>query len=212
MDDYLSFQGNPNLNTQLIQANFGTFGELPVIAVGLTDCYILMDPTNGNLSGPFELGSPLDARGLLSMHAGAFEAGASVQYYDTFGCPTATVASWHPGGPPVTTPLVPRPPTPAALPPCPACLPVTFGPGNCCTPPPGGYVVPCFNPTVAGWTNCVCVSPGPVLCTVVDMVMTGTPPRVYQRIRYYTCPLTVPTTGCAGIVAGCLFVREETWY
>lgn len=123
VDDYLSFQGNPGLNTQLIQANFGTFGELPVIAVSLSDCYILMDPTNGNLSGPFQLGSPLDARGLLSMHSGVFEAGASVVYYNSEGCVANTIGVWVPApGPagtipagftPVTTPSNPIPGAPS---------------------------------------------------------------------------------------------------
>jgi hypothetical protein len=100
VNNYLGFLDNPDLSTQLIQANFGTFGELPVIGVRLSDCYILMDPTSGNLSGPFESDSPLDARGLLSMHEEAFEVGGSVRYYTSLGCSTAVAATWHPGSGP----------------------------------------------------------------------------------------------------------------
>lgn len=144
VDDYLAFQGNPDLNTQLIQANFGTFGELPVIAVSLSDCYILMDPTNGNLSGPFQVGSPLDARGLLSMHAGVFEAGASVVYYNEFGCTVGSIAAWYP-----------------ALPVGPAGCPVTWIPAV--TPPgtPPGWQTAWACRTIAnagGAVACTCVS------------------------------------------------------
>ncbi len=73
----------------VVRANFGTFGELPIVFVTLPDCFILMDPTTGNLSGPFDPASTLDAQGLLSQHADAYQAGSSLRYYTSTGCPTA---------------------------------------------------------------------------------------------------------------------------
>ncbi|MBY0312466.1 MAG: hypothetical protein K2W85_10375, partial [Phycisphaerales bacterium] len=96
VDAYLSTQSDPDAMTQIIYANFGVFGELPVVAVSLSDAYILMDPTNGNLSGPFELGSALDARGLLGQHGDAYQANTGVRCFASNGCPTEVAASWKP--------------------------------------------------------------------------------------------------------------------
>ncbi len=92
--EYLQSQNGLTYATYSLDAAFGVFGELPVLAVQLSDCYVLLDSTNGNMSGPFELGSPIDARGLLQLHAGAFQAGTDVRYYSQSGC-TIPVAAWY---------------------------------------------------------------------------------------------------------------------
>ena len=104
VDAYLETHEAGPQSAALFFASFGVFGELPVISVFLSDCYVLIDPTNGNLSGPFAIGSPVDARGLLSTHSVAYQAGTSVRYFayggdpvgDTFSAMTfaASSGSW----------------------------------------------------------------------------------------------------------------------
>jgi len=86
--DYLKLR-NTLVGVLPIQAASNIFGELPVLKVALADCYLLLDCTNGNLSGPFDLASPFDARGLLSLHPSAYQANSSVRYYAQSGCPTS---------------------------------------------------------------------------------------------------------------------------
>lgn len=121
VDAYLTLVEAEGASTQVIHASFGLFGELPVIGVRLSDCYVLLDPTNGNFSGPFEPESPLDARGLLSFHSDAYEAGKAVRYYGELGCVTLVAAQWRNYPPPnycspvpaggCWTPFPPFPPT-----------------------------------------------------------------------------------------------------
>lgn len=85
VETFLGAQGNAALGSSMFNAAFGTFGELPVVAVFLEDCFVLLDTTNGYLSGPFELGSPIDARGLLSVHMDAYEAGSPIRYFSSGG-------------------------------------------------------------------------------------------------------------------------------
>ncbi len=95
----LNAVGVSNSSTQVISAHFGVYGELPIVAVQLGDSMVLMDPLNGNLSGPFATNSALDATGLLSAYPSIYAAGASVGYFTASGCPTTISASWHPSGP-----------------------------------------------------------------------------------------------------------------
>ncbi len=147
---YLSLQ-NTGGSVRGMQASFGVFGELPFLRVDLIDCFILLDATNGNTSGPFQLTSALDARGLLSLHNGAYQAGSSVRYYNNYGCePLSQVA---PG-------INPRPPVPAGP------LPAPLGPGvvpGGGSPPGTGWTPGAWSPfscravpISGGGVNCVC--------------------------------------------------------
>lgn len=89
LEGYLRLRTDTEATTAMLQASFGSFGELPVIVVRLPDCYYLMDPCSGNSSGPFEPASPFDATGLLSQYQNAYQAESSVRYYNWLGC-TAT--------------------------------------------------------------------------------------------------------------------------
>jgi len=135
---FLQIAANNSNPVDLIQASFGVFGELPVVVASLNDCYILLDATNGNVSGPFELTSPLDARGLLSLHIGAYQAGTAVRYFSSSGCTRTVAASWK------------------TSPPCPWYLPAcTFTPAL-----PAAGTWQCFDyglhPNNTGTPRCVC--------------------------------------------------------
>lgn len=187
VDAYLVLAEVEVASTQVIQANFGLFGELPIVGVRLSDCYLLMDPTNGNLSGPFEVDSPLDARGLLSFHSDAYEAGKAVRYYGSDGCAAPGLAVWIPWGMYPGTPA-PRLPAPA-LPSFPLI-------------PPWGAPAIFPNPTLTGWdTAPVCSGPTvpatPYSCTVYRQYLDATGRLVWVR-EVYGCPAaaTTPPAGC----------------
>ncbi|MBY0312299.1 MAG: hypothetical protein K2W85_09540 [Phycisphaerales bacterium] len=175
---------------QRINAIFGVAGELPMVAVCLRDSYVLLDPTTGNLSGPFERGSALDGRGLLSQHPEAYQAGDSVRYLDAQGCGTPAIAAWIPWGIYPGT-LTPRPAVPA-LPPGTIIPPFPVG-------PPGTITT---NPTLPGWdTAPACTGPAvpavPYSCTVYRMYIDATGKLVWVR-EVYGCPAaaTAPPAGC----------------
>jgi len=85
-------------STQVISAQFGVYGALPVVAVQLEDAVLLLDPLNGNLSGPFTRDAGLDARGLLSQHP-EYVAYAAVRYYSPSGTVLTNVATTFEQGP-----------------------------------------------------------------------------------------------------------------
>ncbi|MBX3405350.1 MAG: hypothetical protein KF869_01195 [Phycisphaeraceae bacterium] len=131
-------------------ATFGIFGALPLLGVTFDDAFVLLDAAEGNLDGPFDLDSPLDATVLLAHHA-AYATGTTVRYVNASGCPTNAAARWRPTPPP-GGPFTPRPAAP-----------------NMPTPPllipgvPAGYPTLPLNPILPGWwTDWACVTtPGP---------------------------------------------------
>ncbi len=128
-EGYLSVVGMTGTSVEVISAQYGVYGELPVVAVQLGDALVLMDPVNGNLSGPFAKDSKLDATGLLSAHA-EYVPGQPVEYYSAAGCPVVVVASWGPWPGPGTEPSL----TPGIVPPATPVTPAGGGGKYTCTP------------------------------------------------------------------------------
>lgn len=79
---------------EVFYASFGVYGELPFVFVPLPGAYVLMDPVNGNLSGPFVRTSPIDPTGLLSAHPAAYTPTMGVRVASFFGCPVVDPPSW----------------------------------------------------------------------------------------------------------------------
>jgi len=77
-----------------LHAHSGLFGQLPLIQANLSDCTVLIDPLSGNISSPFQLGSAIDARGLLSFYPDAYEAGSGARYFNESGCDGPMLAAW----------------------------------------------------------------------------------------------------------------------
>lgn len=179
----------------VVYANFGVYGELAFVAVHLEDALVFVDPLNGNLFGPLEPGSALEAPPLLMEHADAYEEGMGVRYYSAGGCPT--IAGWVPYLPP--GPSTPVAPIPGA--------PVVVFPPWC--PGPGGPCPLTLNPNLPGWVSGPWCTPVGTFCdcaifSVETLSLGG---LVYRRDTY-RCP---PGTPCPpATVAGCTYRR--TWY
>lgn len=116
-------------------ANFGVYGEFTFVVVHLSDALVFMDPLTGNLLGPLEPGSALDAPPLLIEHPDAYEDGMGVRYYNEFGCTVSALGKWRadtqtPWTPPVAPPpaTVPGPFVPVIRP---GRLPGVPTPWNC---------------------------------------------------------------------------------
>ncbi|MBX3405349.1 MAG: hypothetical protein KF869_01190 [Phycisphaeraceae bacterium] len=73
---------NSDATAWRFDATFGIFGSLPLLGVTFDDAFVLLDAAEGNLDGPFDLDSPLDATVLLSHHA-AYATGTTVRYVNT---------------------------------------------------------------------------------------------------------------------------------
>jgi hypothetical protein len=108
-----------NYAAMKVNAHFGVYGQLPMIQANLSDCFILLDPFTGNMSGPFELGTALDGRGLLGFYStsAVYELGTDVRYYSEIGCPIQMAPQpEQPGVPPcyrLIPPWTPKNPSPA---------------------------------------------------------------------------------------------------
>jgi hypothetical protein len=189
------------------------FGSLRMLGVTFDDAIVLLDATEGNLDGPFDLDSPLDATALLAQHA-AYATGTTVKYFSFGDCPHINAGSWHPGGVPAVVPA-PTPRLPSTFPSQPnRCPPPGSTPPN---PPPATAWpnrIPCYNPAnpAGGWAGCTCSgTSGTFYCIVSKQFVGGTPPRVYQRVTYYNCGAG-PTAPAGCPPAGCVIVKQETWY
>lgn len=68
-----------------VDAVFGVYGSLPLTVVSFADAYVLMDPFTGNVAGPFEPGTPLDASSLLQHHPESYVPGSAISYFDMWG-------------------------------------------------------------------------------------------------------------------------------
>lgn len=193
-----------------MEAAFGIYGSLPIISITFDDAYIVMDCTNGELDGPFEPDSDIDATLLLSKHP-EFVAGSSIRYYKGIGCP-ARSAVWH------LTPPVAVPPY-STCPAVPGSTPVTvLPPFRVPGTPPGTPVT--LNPTVPGWLTTPGLGPWPTSggCVATTATCTcmqygqqlggppGTPPLWY-RVRTI-CPAAA---GCPpASFSGCF--SPTVWY
>lgn len=82
---YLQAQTDLSFELVGLQATFGVFGELPMVLVRLPDCFVILDSTNGNISGPFQRKSNIDPQGLLSLHQGAYQGGSSIRTLSSGG-------------------------------------------------------------------------------------------------------------------------------
>ncbi|MBY0262463.1 MAG: hypothetical protein K2Q20_08975 [Phycisphaerales bacterium] len=147
--DFLWIADVQSATVDKLQAQFGLFGQLPLVHVNLSDCTVLLDPLSGNVSGPFKLGSATDARGLLGFYTDAYAAGSGVRYFATGGCLPLSQ----------TAPAIGRPPRPgtAPAPNAPGTMP-NGGP-----PPGGGWTTGAWSPwncnarITGGQTlNCTC--------------------------------------------------------
>jgi hypothetical protein len=146
---YLDGSNVQDALVDVLFANFGVYGELPVVSVTLSDAFVLMDPLNGNLVGPFQPGASFDAKLLLLAHPEAYSAGASIEYYNQFGCTGAVSATWYPSPP--TCPACPAPgPVWVPVPP-----PAGSPPG---TPPGRQTRWNCVDVTTPTGTACKCTS------------------------------------------------------
>ncbi|MBX3402702.1 MAG: hypothetical protein KF699_04730 [Phycisphaeraceae bacterium] len=76
---------NSDATAWRVDATFGVFGSLPLLGVTFDDAFVLLDAAEGNLDGPFDLDSPLDATVLLSHHA-AYSTGTTVRHVNTAAC------------------------------------------------------------------------------------------------------------------------------
>jgi hypothetical protein len=165
-------------STEIITAQFGVYGALPVVLVELDDVMVLMDPINGNLSGPFTPSSALDATGLLSAYPSIYAAGTGVRYYNSYGCsvangPTKTTLPSIPPGT-VPSPYIPY------IPAVPGLLPGTPTPWICTPTPTGCTCTTEYHYTVPSGTPCPHTSPDNPFCWMHLAI---------------TCTSTVP---CAG--------------
>lgn len=150
-----------------VQANFGSYGSLPVIVAvyqsGGDSGFILIDGINGNVDGPFLSKSAIDPRGLLALHGGAFVTNSGVQVVEqkTGECQTVAKA-WSPG---LAPGYAPRPAVPGMP-------PVLIPPPT--TPPPGPIQL---YPTRPGWwSNYSCVVAGAMChCTAYGQSTNGVP-------------------------------------
>lgn len=120
----------------LLEAEFGIYGSLPMLVVYFADNYILVDGTNGIVSGPFADTVPYDPIPLLEGHA-EYEPGTGARMViGETGCETDGLGvRWRDKPPPSL-----RPPSPGSLIPASPNQPTpapTF-PHTCGTPP-----VPC---------------------------------------------------------------------
>jgi hypothetical protein len=150
-----------------VQANFGSYGSLPVIVAvyesGGDSGFILIDGVNGNVDGPFVTGSSIDPRGLLVLHGGAFVVNSGIQLVDskTGECQTAA-KSWSPGLAPA---YIPRPGVPGKP-------PYLIPPPT--TPAPGPIQLHPIRP--GWWSNYSCVVAGAMCqCTAYGQSTTGVP-------------------------------------
>ncbi len=184
----------------VVTAEFGVYGSLPIVVVQLNDCKVLIDSTNGNLSGPFTLDSKVDATGLLAVHS-EHVAGTGVQYFDRNGCP-APLAVWlpiYPGWPfppsPTPRPAVPGSPTPIWVTP-------PFAPAIPVSP-----VVPGWNSPPACFTNAL--PPFNCICDVHRQFLRGT---TLQWVRErYTCPAAPAPCPPASLVP-CGVPSTDYWW
>ncbi len=156
-----------------MDALFGVYGQLPTVYVALSDCAVLVDATTGAVTTPVKLGTPVDASGLLALHAEA-SAPYAHRMVSAMGCTYVAAPSWQPvppgGGP--DWPLSPvAPPTTWSG------GPATF---SCAATPLGG---------------CLCKRP------VTITPPTTTPPTaavpVEQRCSYSPAGCS-PPGGCVG--------------
>jgi hypothetical protein len=169
--DLLTGLGIQGERVTIFYASFGVYGELPVIFVPLPDCYVLVDPTNGNISGPFTRTSKINAGGLLAAHTEAFSTSMSIRYYSASGCIFKDPPGWK------------------TEPPCGNIF-------NPCTPPiywdpadPDGNQWFCFSQGIDGDGNLACV------CERRGTTPIGTP-AINVPVRR-ACNCGFPGAGCA---------------
>ena len=139
IEQLLTDLGRTDCIATRLQANFGVYGDLPLVKVQYGKVYILIDGTNGNVSAPMT--GAINARSLLSQHIGTDAATVGIRYFSPGGCP-AVAAGWNPGPPP-GGPWIPRPAVPGFPP---ISIPVPGG-----IPAPGfpGFITP--SPGIPGW-------------------------------------------------------------
>lgn len=204
--DFFRAIGYDRGSVATITAQFGVFGALPVTVIALDDCMFLLDPLNGNFSGPFETDSKLDATGLLSAYPSVYTTDMSVAYYNAQGCPI--VAAPYPT--PVTHP---------ALPTWPGILPGHWIPQPPrATDPPGtlpgrptAWV--CLNVTMVGGATCVCTRTVYHVIGNIDPNHPATVPIRVPEIQQCStpgfCGNTTPPAAPATLPAGC---TNSFWY
>ncbi|MFI4893376.1 MAG: hypothetical protein ACIAQ0_08090, partial [Phycisphaerales bacterium JB058] len=117
----------------MLEAEFGIYGSLPMLVVYFDDSYILVDGTNGIVSGPFADTVPYDPIPLLEGHA-EYEPGTGARVViGTTGCETdGSGPRWKPLPYPGYTPKAP------VMVPC----PTPSDPGRMCPAAPTPFVPP----------------------------------------------------------------------
>ncbi len=215
-DESVSTWGVSPDDILMLEAEFGIYGSLPMLVVYFDDSYILVDGTNGIVSGPFADTVPYDPIPLLEGHA-EYEpgTGARVVIGET-GCETdGSGPRWrreqpseiNPNDPvgPVNPPNTNPSPTGPAIPNGPDRWPpawVNPKPNKYWDPEKGTHPVPTafppgtFYPGIPGrptqW-DCVPASGGGTSCTTIEIVCIDN-----------------TTTGCTLRQVTCHFNQSET--
>lgn len=159
-----------SISVERLDAHFAVYGQLPVVLIKLPDAFVLIDAVNGNVAGPYDLTSDMDARPLLSVHNAAWVI-AGAKFFGRNGCNYMAAPGWKdtpPGGGP-QWPL-----TPAVAP---------------ATPEGGGAP---YNCRPVGQGGCVCTRPD------TRTVPPGTTPVPTQTRCDYTPAGCDPGAGCTG--------------
>ncbi len=174
----------------MLEAEFGIYGSLPMLVVYFDDSYILVDGTNGIVSGPFADTVPYDPIPLLEGHA-EYEpgTGARVVIGET-GCVTTTMAKrWRKKAP--NFPLKLPNPTFPTFP----LNPPLYQPPPAPYPAAPPYIM---DPSRPGWQSdykCIAAGSG---CMCTSYSFYTDPSSGKQEVAVTTC--NTGTGGCPGSV------------
>jgi hypothetical protein len=172
------------------RANFGRYGSLPIFVGSFISVdevgYVLIDPINGNVDGPFDMASPINPTALLNSHSEFSGGGVVVADVLTGKC-MPMAAGWK------TTPKPGTFPRPAIVPPTVPVWPV-WPPGTnvpvCKVPPVAGCYPFNPNPTRPGYFgDYSCVTKGAVcVCTSYGQETDTVPGAPWIEVRR-TCKI-----------------------
>ena len=199
-----------------LEATFGLFGSLPVLAVWYGEGYFLVDGTNGLVSGPYLDGTPYNAVELLLNHNEYIPGTQSLVLRAATGCEDSGEGpGWkdtpppgiNPNGPvgPVNPPNTNPSPTGPAVPGGPPGWPPAWvdpkpndywSPGRLTHPVPATFPPGTFYPGIPGrptqW-DCVPTSNGGTSCTSIEIVCVGNTTECYARqVTCHFDPTTTP--------------------
>ncbi|HRJ49495.1 MAG: hypothetical protein KF787_09980 [Phycisphaeraceae bacterium] len=190
------------MNSDVVEAWFGAYGSLPIVVTSSLRCFVLTDALTGDVYGPYQPGTPIDASSLLAGHPEYVTgSGIAVMQVDEAGCVIgAPIARKWTTVPPCSTPgcLIPRTPCP----PCKRYTPPYKAPPGL----PGLPPHPPYEPSVPGWSNMSCNGPtaaGTCICLGVSQSVTNDEPSRLILIEDQ-CVCTPSSAGdCPSSLSGC---------